>query len=70
MYIDAFSTAVDKDEHLADIQKMQYLNIQLKDEAANTIEDLQLTRLNYKYPSICYLKGTDINPRSPALVST
>jgi hypothetical protein len=46
-FIDAFTSAVDKDSSLENIQKFQYLIAQLIGEAAKTIEGLQLTNANY-----------------------
>ncbi|XP_074649042.1 uncharacterized protein LOC141904356 [Tubulanus polymorphus] len=47
-FYDNFISAVDSDPHLDDIQKFQYLVAQLTDEAARTIEGLQITSANYK----------------------
>ena len=45
---DSFSAAIDKNQGLSDIEKMNYLNGMLKGEAARAISGLPLTEENYK----------------------
>ena len=44
---DAFTSAVDNNEHIDNVQKFQYLKAQLRGDAARTIEGLQVTNANY-----------------------
>ena len=46
-FFDAFTSAIDNDTQLDDVQKFQYLQAQLQDEAKRTIEGLTLTSGNY-----------------------
>ncbi|XP_077867009.1 uncharacterized protein LOC144355853 [Saccoglossus kowalevskii] len=46
-FLDTFTSSLDKDLKLEEVQKFQYLTAQLGGEAARTIKGLQLTNANY-----------------------
>ena len=48
-FIDGFEAAVNNDDTLDDVQKFQYLQSNLRGEAAKTIEGLSLTNENYSH---------------------
>jgi hypothetical protein len=46
-FYDTFISLIDKNESLSDVQKLQYLKSSLRDQAAQTIQNIELTAANY-----------------------
>lgn len=47
-FYDSFTSLIDKDTNLSDIQKLQYLKSSLKGQAAEVVQNIELTAANYK----------------------